>query len=133
MKITLCGSSRFYAHFNKWSKILSLAGHTVYSIGIAGRTAEDSDKPFKLDLLTAREKEMLDLVHLKKIMDSDAIVVLNVDGYIGDSTRREMMWAQILGKEAFYLEQTTGLVLPSIYRLYSVASEPISKYEAKYP
>ena len=131
MKITLCGSSRFYAHFNKWSKILSIAGHTVYSVGIAGRVAGD-DKPAKLDVLSLAEKEMLDLVHLKKILDSDAIVVLNVEGYVGDSTRREILWAKILGKEAYFLEQHGHPTMPSVYRIYSVSNVAIALYAEKY-
>lgn len=49
---------------------------------------------------------MLDLVHLKKIMESDCILVVgkNDDGrpYVGDSTRREIRWAKMLGKGVWF-------------------------------
>ncbi len=44
------------------------------------------------------------MLHLAKIEESDAIVVLNVGGYVGDSTAREIMWAHIRRKGIFYLE-----------------------------
>lgn len=51
--------------------------------------------------MTDAEKVTLDRVHLAKIDNSDAIVVLNVDGYIGESTALEIEHAKATGKKIF--------------------------------
>ena len=50
-------------------------------------------------------KEMLDDMHLRKIDLADEIYVINVDGYIGESTRREIAYAEKSGKKINYLEK----------------------------
>jgi len=54
--------------------------------------------------LTYREKELLDKIHLRKIDLSDEIFVLNVGGYIGESTEREINYARRMGKKVRFLE-----------------------------
>ena len=49
-------------------------------------------------------KEMLDDMHLRKIDMADDIFVINVGGYIGESTRREISYAEQTGKNIKYLE-----------------------------
>ena len=44
------------------------------------------------------------LNNYKKIDISDAIYVVNVDGYIGTSTKKEIEYAKSLNKEIFSLE-----------------------------
>ncbi len=56
------------------------------------------------DDVSALDKEFLDEVHKSKIADCDMVLILNVDGYIGDSTRSEIEWAEELGKKIEYLE-----------------------------
>jgi hypothetical protein len=46
---------------------------------------------------------MLDMLHLRKIDISDEIFVVNVNGYIGESTKREIEYAILNGKEVSYL------------------------------
>ena len=48
-------------------------------------------------------KEMLDDMHLRKIDLADEIFVVNVNGYIGESTRREIAYAKSTGKKVNYL------------------------------
>lgn len=99
MKITLCGSTRFADLFREANEKLSLAGHIVYSLGVF---------PPKEDV-TAEQKEVLDLVHLRKIAESDAVVwVTDESNYIGDSTRRELIWAHMLGKDIAHYRQVDG-------------------------
>jgi len=43
-------------------------------------------------------KAMLDELHLSKIDLADEVLILNVDGYVGESTQREMDYARELGK-----------------------------------
>ena len=100
MKITLCGSTKFMDQFNAANVAFTLAGHIVYSVA----TPSSGDHPE----LIRDQKIALDAVHLKKIMESDAILVVGrqPDGttYIGDSTRREIMFAQIFEKEIFFYD-----------------------------
>ena len=49
-------------------------------------------------------KEMLDNMHKRKIDMADAIYVLNVGGYIGESTWSEIGYAMNNGKDVYYLE-----------------------------
>lgn len=49
-------------------------------------------------------KTMLDELHKRKIDLSDEILVLNVGGYIGESTRSEINYAEAHGKPVKYLE-----------------------------
>ena len=44
-------------------------------------------------------------MHLRKIDLADEILVINVGGYIGDSTRREIAYAEKTGKKINYLEE----------------------------
>jgi len=47
----------------------------------------------------------LDTLHLRKIDLADEVFVVNKDGYIGDSTRHEIEYAQSKGKPVRYLEE----------------------------
>src|SRR5262245_55532190 len=96
MRITLCGSARFEATIHEWNEKLSLAGHVVYALAVY-----PSSKGGAKDWYTPAQKEMLDSVHLDKIANSEAIVVVNVDGYTGESTQREIAFARA-NKKAIY-------------------------------
>ena len=52
----------------------------------------------------AGNKAILDELHLRKIDMSDELFIINKDGYIGDSTRNEIEYAEKQGKPVFYLE-----------------------------
>lgn len=49
-------------------------------------------------------KQTLDDIHKAKIAKSDYIVILNVNGYIGESTASEIAFAEELHKPIYYLE-----------------------------
>lgn len=106
MKITLCGSTRFREAYERWNRDLGLAEHIVYSLSCFGAEAGDKGKEGNTPLSEA-EKVTLDLVHLRKIMESDAVVVINPSstefpfGYIGSSTKKEIQWAHMLGKAVY--------------------------------
>lgn len=112
MRITLCGSTRFKAQFEEWNHKLALAGHTVYSLSLFAREEKDVGKEGN-PTITEAEKIILDLVHLDKILNSDAIVVIDVDGYVGFSTNREILWARIQGKYIFWMEPNTSGTNPN--------------------
>ena len=51
-----------------------------------------------------KTKEMLEDMHKRKIDMADEIFVINVGGYIGDSTKSEIEYAKAHGKKVNYLE-----------------------------
>lgn len=109
MKITICGSLRYEKEIQEWHERLSLAGHTVYSM-----IALPSQKGGVKDWYTDKEKMVLDLLHLSKIEESDAVFIVTTDNYIGESTNREITWAMIRGKERYY---SGGLIEKDYERL----------------
>lgn len=94
--VCLCGSSKFKKEFEKAIYDEELAGNIVLSIGCF--THHD-----KLNI-TASEKEAFDVLHLHKINMSDEIFVLNVGGYVGESTENEVDYAGLIGKHIRWLE-----------------------------
>lgn len=58
-------------------------------------------RPSKDDF-TEEEALMLDKMHKERIKLADAILVVNVDGYIGNSTSKEIDFAKALNKEIIY-------------------------------
>ena len=97
--ITLCGSTRFKNEFLEEQKRLTLEGNIVITVGLFGHSGDDI-------VWTEGVKEMLDRQHLAKIDLADEIFVINVGGYIGDSTRREIAYAEFKGKTITYLEDS---------------------------
>jgi hypothetical protein len=53
---------------------------------------------------TDEQKTTLDLAHLAKIEESDAILMLNKDRYLGESSLRELEWARMRNKKIFWLD-----------------------------
>ena len=51
------------------------------------------------------DTELLGKIHSRKIDISDAIYVVNVNGYIGNSTRNEIEYAMSIGKEILSIGQ----------------------------
>ena len=95
--ITLCGSTRFKDAFYDAQKRLTLEGNIVISVGLFGHAGDE-------EVWKPGVKEMLDDIHLRKIDMADEIFVINVGGYIGESTRREIDYATKTGKTVSYLE-----------------------------
>lgn len=101
--ITLCGSTRFRDEFLKAQKRLTLEGYIVISVGLFGH-AGDSEVWESMDEGTVtKTKEMLDDMHKRKIDIADGIYVINVGGYIGESTRSEIEYTLKCGKKVEYL------------------------------
>ena len=103
--ITLCGSTRFKEEFMEAQKRLTLEGKIVISVGLFGHSG-DSEVWEGMDEGTlTRTKEMLDDMHKRKIDMADEIFVINVGGYIGESTASEIAYAKAAGKAVSYLEE----------------------------
>ena len=91
--ITLCGSSRFKDVFHKVASEYTLMGYIVL---MPHCYYENDSRPDLKDLLVEIHRDMIEM--------SDAILVVNKDGYIGDSTKEEIKWAEALHKEIKYFE-----------------------------
>ena len=79
-------------------KKLTLEGNIVISVGLFGHSGDE-------EVWSPGMKEMLDNMHKRKIDMADAIYVINVGGYIGESTRSEIEYALRNGKKVYYLEE----------------------------
>ena len=102
--ITLCGSTRFKDEFMEANKRLTLQGNIVISVGLFGHSGDNEVWENMDEGTLTKTKEMLDDIHKRKIDMADEIFVINVKGYIGDSTRSEIDYALKHNKVVRYLE-----------------------------
>ena len=101
--ITLCGSTRFKDEFMEAQKRLTLEGNIVISVGLFGHSGDHEVWENMDEGTMTATKEMLDDMHKRKIDMADEIFVINVGGYIGESTRSEIEYAKKAGKAIRYL------------------------------
>lgn len=91
--ITICGSLKFEKEMKEAAEKMELAGNCVIA----------PVYPVKpKDAYTDSETDILNRMHKEKIRISDAILVVDVNHYIGESTKGEIAFAQSLGKEVLY-------------------------------
>lgn len=102
--ITLCGSTRFKEQFMEAQKRLTLEGNIVISVGLFGHAGDQEVWDGMDEGTLSKTKEMLDDMHKRKIDMADEIYVINVGGYIGDSTRSEIRYAEEHGKTVRYYQ-----------------------------
>lgn len=100
--VCLCGSTRFLDAFQEANLQETLAGNIVLSIGCDTKSDNTLFAELTPDALKAM-KERLDELHLRKIDLADEVYILNVDGYIGESTHRELEYAAQQHKEIRFL------------------------------
>jgi hypothetical protein len=96
--ITLCGSTKFKEEYLNAQKLLTLEGNIVISVGLFGHSGDN-------EVWSEGTKAMLDDMHKRKIDMADEIFVINVGGYIGESTQSEIEYAKSTGKGVKFLEQ----------------------------
>jgi hypothetical protein len=84
--VTLCGSTKFKDEFIAQQKRLTLEGNIVISVGLFGHSGDE-------EVWTDDTKQRLDDMHKAKIDMADEIFVINVGGYIGESTKKEIEYA----------------------------------------
>lgn len=101
--VCLCGSTRFSEAFQQANLEETLAGKIVLTIGCDMRSNAELFAGQSEETL-AHIKTNLDMLHLRKIDLADEILILNVGGYIGESTRRELEYALDKGKIIRFLE-----------------------------
>jgi len=102
--VCLCASTRFYEKFQEANYWETMNGNIVLSVGFY------KDKG-NIPPVTEEEKKALDKLHLKKIDLADEILVLNVGGYIGESTTNEIKYAMLSGKKIRFLEEPENNVI----------------------
>lgn len=99
--VCLCGSTRFQKEFMNVQRQESLAGNIALTVGCFPRHPDGS---WDSTMVSDEQKVKLDELHLRKIDLADEVLVLNIGGYIGESTRREIEYAQKTQKPIRYLE-----------------------------
>lgn len=99
--VVLCGSSRFMSTFDSWRRQFAIEGKIVLSIAIVTTQADDVDDLGPVDPVI---KSRLDELYFRKIDLADEVFVLNVHGYVGASTQRDIEYATSIGKPIRYLE-----------------------------
>jgi hypothetical protein len=95
--VCLCGSTRFKDAYENATLAEALMGRIILSVDWYSH----SDERFRPNL---DEKQRLDELHLRKIELADEVLVLNVGGYIGESTGNELAYAMALGRPVRTLE-----------------------------
>lgn len=104
--ICLCGSTKFYKLFDQMNYWLTINDYIVLSIGCHSQ----SDYSLGIEEIMSH-KIMLDHLHKEKIAMADAILVLDKNAYVGDSTRSEIEYAKQLGKHILYYSKHQHLNL----------------------
>ena len=101
--VCLCGSTRFGEQFADANLKETLSGKIVLSIGCNMKCDDEIFGQLSTDELN-RIKTDLDNLHMRKIELADEVLILNVDGYVGESTSNELAHARKLGKRIRFLE-----------------------------
>jgi hypothetical protein len=101
--ICLCGSTRFITTWNTYRQQLTCDGYIVLAIEIVTTQSASNDPQYS----DHRLKNRLDELHKRKIDLADEVLVLNVGGYMGTSTRSEISYARSTGKPVRFLEPDT--------------------------
>jgi len=96
--VCLCGSTKFYKEYESANISETMQGKIVLTVGFFLHH-------YGIDAISYDTKVMLDELHKRKIDLAEEILVLNVDGYIGESTRSEIDYAIAHNKKIRYLEK----------------------------
>lgn len=90
--VCICGSAQFLAEMRATNRDLTFAGVIV----VAPSEADESPTP--------EQKDILDVLHLRNIDLADRVLIVNPGGYVGESTRREIVYAQAVGKPVTFTD-----------------------------
>lgn len=101
--VVLCGSTRFYDAFQEANYRLTMKGYIVLTVGFYPHAQAEHGHGEGVGH-DSTEKTALDELHKRKIDLADYVYVLNVNGYIGESTRSEIEYALKVGRPIVYLE-----------------------------
>ncbi len=102
--VTLCGSTRFEAEFAEVGRRLTMEGCVVISLGMFSLPdLPDHDGGSEASELRLRLGRLH--LHLQRIRMADEVYVVDPGGYLGESARREIAYAESLGKPVRYLSR----------------------------
>jgi nucleoside 2-deoxyribosyltransferase len=110
--ITLCGSTKFKEQFEKANAFLTLKGNAVISLGFFEQSEGIE--------ITQEQEELFAKIHFRKIDLADEIFIIDVNGYIGNSTRKEIEYATQAGKPVRYYSQSKWGPLTSAEKAHTV-------------
>ncbi len=90
--ITICGSMKFKNDMLILAEELAIKGYCVLT------------PVFEVKERSIAENQLQKMreAHFKRIELSDSILVMNVNGYIGESTKLEIQYAKSLNKKVLY-------------------------------
>lgn len=90
--VCLCGSTRFMEQMTEANRELTATGRIVLAPGC---NLKDPHPLWDTDVKLAALKPMLDALHRAKIdLADEVIIVTDQTGYVGDSTRAEITYAE---------------------------------------
>lgn len=101
--VCLCGSTKFWKTFEEANFLETMKGNIVLTIGCNTKSDDELFADLSPEDLE-KKKAALDQLHLKKIDLADEVLILNVGGYIGQSTRNELIYAWAHGKAIRFWE-----------------------------
>jgi hypothetical protein len=100
--VCLCGSTRFK---DAWHAEMKRLTQECMAIVLAVGDLDPRPEARNVNVPVDPElKVRLDELHKRKIDLADSVLILNVGGYVGDSTRSEVLYAERYGKPVVWLE-----------------------------
>ncbi len=93
--VCLCGSTKFKKEYIEQNRIETLKGKIVLSVGVFNHA--------DAEVMSKEDRGALDILHLRKIDLANEVLVLNVGGYIGKSTMKEIEYARKKDKKIRFL------------------------------
>ena len=104
--VCLCGSTKFYKAFQKAYLNETLAGNIVLSLGVFRHSQKEAHGTNLT--LTEDDLKQLEELNKRRIDMADEILIINVEGYIGEATTRELIYAKLHNKPIRWLEPRGG-------------------------
>ena len=95
--ITMCGSLKYSEKIMQETERLTLEGYNVISV-----IYETRDR----NAYSENDIKLFTELHWQKIDLADSIFVVNVNGHIGEGTKKDIEYAKKHNKEIIYLENT---------------------------
>ena len=93
--VLLIGSTKFKDVFLEVEEKLALKGYLVFTPSVYNQSGE-------VPGCGVETKKILDTAAKMKVCRSDIVIVIDKDGYIGSSTKKQIEWAELLNKPVLY-------------------------------
>ncbi len=93
--VLLIGSTKFKDVFLEVEEKLALKGYLVFTPSVYNQSGE-------VPGCGVETKKILDTAAKMKVCRSDIVIVIDKDGYIGSSTKKQIEWAELLNKTVLY-------------------------------